>query len=106
GDDLQMRRVEPQRPTEDVRVAAKTLHPETVAEDDHAVGAGFMLFGREYSPQGRLNAQRREEVSRGGEAPQPLGRLSRLGQIRADPIIGDHLVEDRVLLAELEEVPR
>src|SRR5262249_45219866 len=110
ADDLHILPVQSQCATKDVWIAAKAPHPKTVAEDDDGAGAdpfgGFMIFGDEDPPQRRLNAQRREEVGRGGDRPYTLGRRSRLGEIGAVKRVGDHLLEDVALLALIEEVPR
>src|SRR5262245_29346359 len=110
ADDLHILPVQSKRATKNVRIAAKAPHPKTVAEDDDGAGAdpfgGLMIFGNEDTPQRRLSAQRREEVRRGDERLYALGRRPRLGQVWATKGVGDQLLEDVVLLALSEEVPR
>src|SRR5262245_58132808 len=64
-----------------------------------------MIFGNEDTPQRRLSAQRREEIRRGDDRLYALGRRSWLGEIWAIKGVRDHLLEDVVLLALIEEVP-
>jgi hypothetical protein len=104
ADDLHALSVQLQCATQDVRVSSEAAHPKSIAEDDDPVGACLMLFGSEDTPESRLNAECREEICRGGDAPQTLCRRSRLGEIWDYPGMGDHVLEDVVLLALLEEV--
>src|SRR5262245_23412692 len=110
ADDLHILPVQSKRAPQDLRIGAKTLRPETVAEDDDRASADpfgdLMIFRNEGAPQSWHHAQSREEVGRGDDRAYALGRRPRLGEIRAIKSVGDHLLENVVLLALIEEVPR
>ena len=64
--------------TEDLRIRAEPSLPQTVAQNDHAVGARMLFFvGQEEPPQRGLHTKHIKEVRCRGFRPNPVRRVAK-----------------------------
>ena len=88
----------------DIRIAAKTLLPQAVAQDHDIILSLYLFFGGEDSPEQRLDVHHLEESVTDLRARNRSG--SPLPEKRAENRIGRDLLEDMIARAIVRHIGR
>ena len=84
---------------QDLRVPAKALDPDAIAEDHHAIASGLYLFLREGAAQNRTHLQRLEESAVADGPHKPLRLVCDGCEGEGSLLVSSHAREDLILRA-------